>query len=294
MSVGERDKHSGHMTTGHEWNGIKELNTHVPRPVWVFLILAFLISLVMWILLPTWPLGTTYTKGFLGFNEKVELQKDINAAKSKVAAINLKVDEASYDQLAADDKLQEYVRTAGKTLFGDNCSVCHGVDAKGGPGFPNLTDKNWLWGGDVDVIMETLQVGINDKHPDARIAQMPAFGLDETLDAAEIRQVIDYLQSINDLKPDVAATAANIASGAELFEETCAACHNENAKGNQELGAPNLTDAYWIYGGDRQSILTTLWHGREGHMPAWEARLSTTERKLLALYVLDLNAMENK
>jgi cytochrome c oxidase cbb3-type subunit 3 len=180
----------------------------------------------------------------------------------------------------------EVVRETGRTLFGDNCAACHGRDAQGGKGFPNLTTQSWLWGGTPEAIAETIRVGINSAHPETRTSQMPAFGHDGMLKSNEIDNVVAFVRSLsNPAAKDL--PAAKVAAGKTLFAANCAACHGEDAKGNSEVGAPNLTDPFWIYGGDAQTIETTVWGGRQGHMPTWESRLPALDRKILALYLVE-------
>ncbi len=284
MSVKERDPLTGHQTTGHEWNGITELNTRVPRSVWFFIIVTHLFALIMWILFPTWPLVTTYTKGLLGFDQRDVVKQDIvlaNIARSDWAD---RIATLPADDILKDRELMARVTGTAHQIFGDNCAGCHGTDAAGGPGFPSLIDTAWLWGGDTDTIMETLRVGINSTHPDTRYAQMLAFGRDGILPRDDIRLVVDYVQSLS----GAAAPADRIAAGGEIFANNCAACHGENGGGNTDLGAPNLTDAFWIYGGDDKAMYETIWSGRQGWMPSWEDRLSLTERKILAVYLQHL------
>jgi cytochrome c oxidase cbb3-type subunit 3 len=175
-------------------------------------------------------------------------------------------------------------------LFGDNCAPCHGFDAKGGKGFPNLTTTSWLWGGDPETIAETIRVGINSAHPKTRAGQMLAFGRDRILQPADVDNVVDYVQSLSD--PDVSKRIppAKLEAGKATFASTCAACHGDDGKGKIEFGAPDLTDKVWIYGGDAQSILMSVRNGRQGHMPTWENRLSAVDRKILALYIFDLRS----
>lgn len=292
MSVGERDPYTGHMTTGHEWNGIKELNTPVPGPVWYFLGAAFAFSVVYWLLMPAWPVGVTFTRGLLGVDERRALEERLDDASEIRALWNQRIGSAPAEDLAgllADEAVMRNVRGAGKTLFLDNCSACHGTDAAGGKGFPSLVDGSWLWGGDGEVIMETLRVGINAGHEDTRIAQMPALGRDETLDRAMTSAVISYVRSLSNAGGDGEQGGDAVSAGKAVFEENCAACHGDDARGDPKIGAPNLGDRFWIYGGDRQTLFDTIWHGRQGVMPAWEDRLSEVERKILTLYVLDLN-----
>lgn len=286
MAVEERDPHTGYMTTGHEWNGIKELNTPVPRPVYFFLIVTAAFAVVYWLLMPAWPLGVTYTKGLLGIDQRRSVAEALEEAAAQRAAWTQRIETAGFAEIQADPQLMSIVRQTGRTLFGDNCSVCHGTRATGGPGFPNLTSGSWLWGGEPEAIAETLRVGINATHPDTRTGQMLAFGRDGILPRADVEKVVTYVQSLSD--PSIAAAPGQLDAGREIFLANCATCHCEDGKGMTDTGAPDLTDRFWIYGGDRQSIFTTVYGGRQGHMPSWEGRLGPVDRKILALYVLDL------
>ncbi len=282
----ERDSHTGYLTTGHEWAGIKELNTPVPRPVYFFLTLAVLFSVGYWVLMPAFPLGTTYTKGLLQID-----QRKLVAASLKEAALDRdtwskKIAGGSFAAVQSDPNLMEVVRETGHALFGGNCAPCHGIDAKGGPGYPNLTTQSFLWGGKGEDILTTIRVGINSAHKDSRVSQMPAFGRDQMLPRADVLKVASYVFSLsNPGSKDI--DSANVAAGQKLFAANCVSCHGDNAKGNPELGAPDLTDKVWIYGGSLEAIDTTVWGGRQGHMPTWEGRLSELDRKILTLYLLD-------
>lgn len=292
MAVKERDPVTGHMTTGHVWNGIKELNTPVPKPVWVFLVLTGLFSLVYWVLMPAWPLGETYTKGLLGIGQHTLVDERIREASKERAVWADKIARLDYSEIQADPALMSAVRETGPALFGDNCAACHGSRGQGGPGFPSLTDSAWLWGGTPEAVAETIRVGINAPHDETRASQMMAFGHDEILNRQEVRDVVSYVRSLSHASP--AEDTQDAEAGREIFEDNCAACHGENGKGNVDLGAPNLTDDFWIYGGDRQSIFTTVWNGRQGQMPAWEGRLNEVDRKILTLFVLDGLAAKKK
>jgi len=281
-----RDSYTGYLTTGHEWNGITELNTPVPRAVYFFLTLAFLFSVGYWVLMPAWPLGDTYTKGLLGIDQRKVVAASLTAAATDRSAWGRKIAGEDYAAIQADPALMAVVRETGHTLFGNNCAACHGVDAKGGPGFPNLTTSSWLWGGKPEDIFNTIKVGINSAHKDSRSSQMPAFGRDQMLPRGDVLKAASYVYSLShpgtkDLDPK------NVEAGKAIFAANCVACHGENAKGNAELGAPDLTDKSWIYGGDLETIDTTIWGGRQGHMPTWEGRLSDLDRKILTLYLLD-------
>lgn len=284
-----RDSLTGYLTTGHEWNGITELNTPVPRTVYFFLILAFVFSLGYWVLMPAWPLGVSYTKGLLGID-----QRKVVAASLKSAALDRsiwtgKIATGSYAAIQADPALMKAVRETGPALFGNNCAPCHGFDARGGPGFPNLTTSAWLWGGRPDDIFTTMSVGINSENKDSRVSQMPAFGREQMLPAADVRKVASFVYSLSN-PGSKNLDAKRVEEGKAIFGANCVACHGADAKGIAEAGAPNLTDKYWIYGGDLETIETTIWGGRQGHMPSWASRLSELDRKILTLYLVDKRA----
>ena len=287
MTVKERDPLTGHLTTGHEWNGITELNTRVPRIVWIFIAVTHVWALAVWLLLPAWPLLTTHSKGLLGVTQKAEIEQAIAVGNVERAGWMQRVNALPAAAVLADPVLAARVDGSGQQLFGDNCAACHGREAAGGPGFPNLADNAWLWGNSEAAIMETLRVGINSTHPETRVAQMPAFGKDALLTPAEIETMVSYARSLSSAQGPVAGT-----TGAALFAANCASCHGEAGKGNIELGAPNLIDSDWIYGGDRASVYASLWKGRQGWMPSWDQRLTPTERKILTVYLLARNGAQ--
>jgi cytochrome c oxidase cbb3-type subunit 3 len=290
MTVEERDPHTGYLTTGHEWNGIKELNTPVPLAVYFFLITTALFAIGYWILMPAWPLGVTFTKGLLGIDQRQIVSRSLQQATLERSVWTGRIEAGSFDAIRADPALMKSVRETGRTLFGDNCAACHGANAKGGKGFPNLTTPAWLWGGDAAQIFETIRVGVNSAHPNTRTSQMPAFGRDQVLQRKDIENAVAYVRTLSDPSAAREAPAASIEAGRAVFAANCASCHGEEGKGNPELGAPNLTDRIWLYGGDPESIYTTVWGGRQGHMPTWEGRLTALDRKILTLYLVDLRA----
>jgi cytochrome c oxidase cbb3-type subunit 3 len=285
MAVEERDPHSGFMTTGHEWSGIKELNTPVPRAVYFFLIATFVFSLGYWLLMPTWPTGASFTKGLLGADDRKSIARSLEQAE-QARAWSKKIESADFAAIQADPALMTIVRQSGRTLFGDNCAVCHGIDAKGSKGFPDLTAASTLWGGTPEAMMETIRVGINSGHGESRSAQMLAFGRDGMIPRADVENVTAFVQSLSAAPGSI--DKARVEAGKAIYAANCAACHGDEGKGNAELGAPDLTDKAWIYGGDTQSIFNSVWHGRQGQMPAWENRLSPVDRKILALYLAEL------
>jgi cytochrome c oxidase cbb3-type subunit 3 len=288
VALEERDPHTGYLTTGHEWNGIKELNTPVPRVVYFLLIVTAVFSLGYWVLMPAFPLGVTFTKGLLGVDQRSTVSESLQQAASERRAWTERLTSAPVETVLSDARLINIVRQTGRTLFGDNCAACHGLDAKGRPGFPNLTAASPLWGAEPETIAETLRVGINSAHPNTRTSQMLAFGRDKVLSRDEIEKVATYVLSLSRPAAVKDVPPQDLQAGRTLFAANCASCHGEAGKGNSELGAPDLTDQAWIYGGDAESIYASIFNGRQGHMPAWDTRLSALERKILTLYLTDL------
>jgi len=272
------------MTTGHDWNGIQELDTPIPRVVLFFLAATTLFAIVYWVLMPAWPLGVTYTKGLLGIDQRQIVTQQVNDAAAARAAWTDRIANASFEEIAFDDTLMHHVRETGRTLFTDNCAVCHGTSGTGGPGFPSLAAGAWLWGGDAATIAETIRVGINSTHPETRASQMMAFGQGGMLDRKAILDVVAYVRSLSGQTLSE-AEQARVSAGDAVFAENCAACHGADGGGTHEMGAPSLADANWIYGGEAQSVYASIYGGRQGHMPHWEGRLSPVDIKLLALYV---------
>jgi cytochrome c oxidase cbb3-type subunit 3 len=288
MAIEEIDPVSGHVTTGHQWNGIKELDTPVPRGVLIFLIVTHLFAVIWWFVMPTWPLGNTYTKGLLGADQrKIVEEKLVQADAARAPWVNA-IEKSSFDEILANPQLMQVVMKTGHQLFGDNCAACHGRDGKGGDNYPDLTDHDWIWGGGPERIAETMRVGVNALHAESRAARMPSFGRDKMLDQTQVGNVATYVYSLSNPLASTPQTIARIEAGRQVFLTNCAACHGEDAKGNQDLGAPNLSDRFWIYGGDFEKIITTIHGGRQGHMPTWDERLSPAEIKILALYVYSL------
>jgi cytochrome c oxidase cbb3-type subunit 3 len=290
MSAPERDPVSGQPTTGHEWNGNTELDTPVPRGVLMFLVVTHIFAVLWWLLMPTWPLGWTYTQGLLGWNQHQLTKQAIQSNEARRASWTKQIETLPFDQIQANEQLMSVVMQTGHRLFGDNCSACHGRDAKGNGNYPDLTDDDWLWGnGSPEAIAETMRVGINSPHPESRISQMPAFGRDQMLSGAEVRTVATYVYSLTHPESSTPDKVAQIDAGHELFMTNCAGCHGDKGTGDPEAGVPNLADNFWLYGGDLATIITTIHGGRQGHMPTWDERLTPADIKILALYVHALN-----
>lgn len=285
MSVNERDPLTGHQTTGHEWNGITELNTRVPRAIWWAIGITHVWALVVWVLMPTWPLVTTYTRGLLGIDQRQLVAGELDAGQRYRAHWVVRLEGDSMDDIRADESLMEIVAGAAPRLWGDNCALCHATDGTGGPGFPNLVDEAWLWGGNDEAVLETLRVGINSTHPETRYSEMLAFGETDLLTRDQIRTVAAYVQSLSGL----ATPAPEVQEeGAALYAANCASCHGEDATGQIEMGAPNLTDGAWIYGSDDATLFDVIYNGRQGWMPHWDGRMTQAERKMIAIYMLDI------
>jgi cytochrome c oxidase cbb3-type subunit 3 len=271
-------------TTGHRWDGIEELNNPLPRWwVWVFYV-TIIWGIGYTIAYPAWPLITEATPGLLGASTRADVAADIAAVDAANAAIKQKLVAADLTGIGADPELAGYAEKAGAAVFRTNCAACHGSGAAGfaGKGYPNLLDDDWLWGGTMDDIYTTVTYGIrNTTDPNARYSEMPKFGTDGILDETQIAQVAEYVLAISGQASD--ATLA--ADGATVFAENCAACHAENGKGDRTQGAPNLTDAIWLYGGSREKIIETVTKARFGVMPNWNKRLSEDELRAVAFFV---------
>jgi cytochrome c oxidase cbb3-type subunit 3 len=276
------DTHSGTVTTGHEWDGIKELNTPLPR-WWVMIFYATIIwAFGYWVVYPAWPTINGYTAGLFGYSSRGQVAKDLVdlqalRGEKAVALANVEV-----SNIERDPALLAFAQAQGKAAFGNNCAPCHGSGATGSKGYPNLNDDDWLWGGSIEAIYQTISFGVRSDHPKARASAMPAFGRDGILKREEIATVASYVRSLSGLP---LRAGADLGAGKEIFAANCAVCHGEGGKGNQELGAPNLTDKIWLYGSDEAAIVEDITNGRGGVMPAWTGRLDPVTIKSLAVYV---------
>jgi len=279
------DQVTGKTTTGHEWDGIKELNTPLPRWWVITFYLCIVWAIGYWFVYPAWPLLWSHTTGFLHYSSRADVAVELaNLEKirgDKMVALGA----ASLADIEKDPALLALARARGKTVFGDNCAPCHGSGAAGAKGYPNLNDDDWLWGGTLDQIMQTIQFGARSGHAQAHEGQMLAFGKDGTLKKDEIVTVANYVRSLSGLSTRQGYDAS---AGAKIFAENCVLCHGDAAKGNQELGAPNLTDKIWLYGSDEATIIETVTNGRSGVMPAWVGRLDPATIKAMAVYVHSL------
>ena len=281
----EIDSVSGTATTGHQWDDIKELNTPLPRWWVITFYLTIIWAVGYWIVYPAWPLLTSNTTGILHYSSRanvaVELANLDKIRGEKMATLAT----ASLADIEKDPNLLALARARGKTVFGDNCAPCHGSGATGSKGYPNLNDDDWLWGGSLDQIMQTIRFGARSGNAKGHEGNMLAFGKEGMLKPEQIVTVANYVRSLSHLPT---APGYDAAEGAKIFAENCAACHGENGKGNPDVGSKDLTANIWLYGGDDATIIDTITNGRSGVMPAWDGRLDPVTLKAMAVYVHSL------
>jgi len=285
--MSEKKNEKGFETTGHSWDGIEEWNNPLPKWwVWVFY-LTIIWGIWYTIAYPAWPLVERATAGYKEFSTRAQVAEDIAAVDAANAEINAKLAAADLTAIADDAALNSYANNVGKAVFMTWCAQCHGSGAAGAKGYPNLLDDDWLWGGDIEAIHETISYGIRNEQSDmARFSEMPKFG--EILEEGEISQVVNYVMSLSGDAND----ASQVAAGETVFMDNCAACHADDASGDIYQGAPNLKDAIWLYGGDYDTLMETVTNARYGVMPAWEGRLDEAEIRAVSAYVHQLGGGE--
>ncbi len=278
-------------TTGHEWDGIQEFNNPLPR-WWLWVFYACIVWAIWYsIAYPAWPGLKSATSGYLGFSTRAQVAESIAEFETKLAPMNDKLAGVELASIADDAELRGYAVSAGAAVFKTWCAQCHGSGAAGAKGYPNLLDDDWLWGGTMEDIHTTITHGIrNTDDEDARFLQMPAFGRDELLEKEQIAQVVNYVMSIS--AGNTPQDASLVAEGEVVFQDNCAACHMEDGTGDRFQGAPNLTDAIWLFGGDYASLYETVYNARYGVMPNWNTRLSEAEIRAVATYVHGLGGGE--
>ncbi|WP_336066515.1 cytochrome-c oxidase, cbb3-type subunit III [Nitratireductor rhodophyticola] len=281
------DEVSGVSTTGHEWDGIRELDNPMPR-WWVWTFYATIVwSIGYTIAYPAWPLISDATKGVLGYSSRQELTTTMDAVSAQQADLRAAIAEKPLDEILADETLRRFATAAGDAAFKVNCSQCHGSGAQGSAGYPNLNDDDWLWGGDIEAIHQTIAHGVRfDGDDDTRFGEMPAFG--DILSGEEIRQVAAHVVSFTGTPSDPALAEA----GAQVYADNCASCHGDAGEGDVTFGAPNLADAIWLYGSSEAQIAAQVRQPRHGVMPAWQERLGDSTVKQLSVYVYSLGGGE--
>lgn len=286
------DEITGTSTTGHEWDGIRELDNPLPR-WWLYMFYACIaIAFVYWVLMPAWPLLNSYTPGVLGFSDRANVAAEIKSLQAARGPAFARLNAASYDEIVADPQLSEFARAAGETTFADNCATCHGAGGAGAPGYPSLADDVWLWGGTLKEIEHTLRVGIRSTHDDTRYSIMPAYGRDGLMSAKDISDVTEYVLTLSTARDREKPMVAAAARGAAVYQQQCVACHGATGAGDRAQGAPSLTDDVWLYGGSRAEVRRQIEQGRGGVMPMWETRLDAATIRALAVYVYGLGGGE--
>lgn len=253
-------------TTGHEYDGIKEYNNPLPR--WWLICFWGSIAFALGYL-ALYP-GLGKYQGLLGWTSHGELKADETAYDKKFGPLYASFAAIPIPELAKNERA---MKVAGR-IFANNCAVCHGSNARGGNGFPNLTDHDWLYGGEPEKLVETLTLGRN--------GVMPAW-LD-TMGEQGVREVVAYALSLSGRKVN-----ADLAEAGQARFGVCAGCHGANGKGNQALGAPNLTDTIWLYGGTQKKVLETVFYGRQNYMPSFAKTLGPERVHLMAAYVYSLS-----
>lgn len=285
MSKREIDDHSGVETTGHEWDGIKELNHPLPK-WWLYILYGSIIwSFGYWVAYPAWPTLNSYTHGILKNSDRARVTTEVAALKSARAPMFAKMQATPIEQVKSNEELFQFAQEAGKSTFNDNCATCHGAGGQGNKGFPSLVDDVWIWDGTYEGIRQTINFGIRSGHDQARISAMPAFGRDGMLDAGQAGDVTEYVMSLSKMAD---ANAGKAARGAAVYAANCVVCHGATGGGDVAQGAPNLTDAEWLYGGSRADIAAQIHNGRGGVMPAWSAKLDPETVTALTVYVHSL------
>lgn len=273
----EKDDVTGRETTGHVWDDIKELNTPLPR-WWVNL---FYVTIA-------WAIGYMFVypalpghAGWFGYWSRAELGESLKEQRAQRAGFVGRIEKAELADIRRNDELLNFALAGGRQVFADNCAPCHGAGGAGALGYPNLADDDWLWGGDLAQIHQTIRYGVRNTDDRSRNSAMPRFGVDGILKPDEIAATADYVLTLSGSAP----AGASAARGEKIYAENCAACHGEKGEGNLELGAPRLDDRIWLYGGDRASVIKSIANARAGAMPAWEGRLDAATVKMLAVYV---------
>ncbi len=287
MGKVEKDAISGRETTGHEWDGIKELDNPLPR-WWLYIIYASIVwSIGYWIVYPAWPSLSGYTKGVIGYSSRAEFDKTMAKVEEGRAGWKSRLKAASVSDIIKDRELLNYSMAGGRVIFADNCAPCHAAAGSGGAGYPSLADDDWLWGGDVETIYTTVRYGVRAAHEETRTSDMPVFGDEDMLNPGQIMDVAEYVMTLSGGKMTAAAKR-----GESVFADECSACHGEDGRGSRDVGAPNLADAIWLYGGTAKAVAAQVRNPKQGVMPAWESRLDPVSLKQVSVYVHSLGGGE--
>lgn len=284
----EKDPVTGTDTTGHEWDGIRELNNPLPK-WWLYTLYACCAwAAVMCLLYPSIPGIRGYWHGLLGYSTRVEAMKGWHAMQAEHGEALAQIGKLPIAQVAQDPKLMATALQSGRSTFANNCQPCHGQNGTGRIGYPALGDDVWLWGGKLTDIETTITHGVRSADADARQSLMPNFGTDNMLKPAQIEQVADYVGAWWGVTPQ----GTDLAPGAKIFADNCAVCHGDKGQGNRDFGAPPLDSHVHLYGGTHADIVAQVNHSRDGVMPNWNTRLDPATIKSVALYVHSLGGGE--
>ncbi len=284
-NIENNDKNNNKKTTGHQWDGISEYNIPAPRWWLIVWIITIIWSIGYWVFYPTWPIKGGNSKGVLNWSEQSQLAESQEEISAKKVVFLEKISKSNFTQIQKDPQLMEFVLNGGRAAFKENCAACHGTGAQGSKGFPNLNDDDWLWGGKINDIYQTIKYGIRSSHDQTRLSQMPSFGLDKILKKEEIIAVVDHVMFLS-------GKAEKNPIGEKIFKDNCASCHGIAGKGSHSFGAPNLSDAIWLYGNSKEDITFTVTYAHAGVMPYWIGRLDDNTIKQLAIYVHSLGGGE--
>jgi cytochrome c oxidase cbb3-type subunit III len=284
----EKDIVTGQDTTGHEWDGLKELNTPLPK-WWVYILYATIAWSAVWfVLYPSVPGITGYFHGVLGYSQRTAVNDAVSAVAAQRAGTMDRIKTLSFADIRKDPQLVAAADTAGRIAFANNCQPCHAAGGGGQPGYPALAAGAWIWGGTLEDLQQTITYGIRSGDDKARESQMPRFGADGVLKPDEIQQVADYVMTLY----GSAEPGKDVVAGQKVFAENCAICHGEAGQGDREKGAPRLASRVHLYGDTRATVVAQITNPRMGVMPAWHARLDDATIKSLALYVHSLGGGE--
>ncbi len=284
MAHREIDALTGTETTGHEWDGIRELDTPMPR-WWLWTFYATVVfALIYGIFYPAMPLPGGATQGKLGWNSRGEVASEIKAASAAQAVFRDQIAQSSLHQILDNPTLFQFASSAGRSAFAVNCSQCHGAGAAGSKGYPNLQDDEWIWGGSLDEIYHTITYGVRNGGDKAHDSAMPAFGKDALLQRKQITDVSAYVMTLAGAAP----TAGDAAAGQAVFAQNCASCHGDAGQGLKQFGGPKLANPIWLYGSTQAEIAAQINNPVHGVMPAWGPRLGDEAVKELTVYVYAL------
>lgn len=277
----EKDAITGTETTGHEWDGIRELNTPLPK-WWVYVFYATILWAIVYVILyPAIPGLSGATDGVLGWSMREEIRQEMAAARDERSGLIDRIEQASLEEIRSDPELLAIAEQGGAAAFAENCAGCHGTGGQGNPNYPVLADDAWIWGGTLQDIQQTIRYGVRSGHEQTRTGVMPAYGETGILDREQISDLTEYVLSLTGRSENAEAAER----GGRLFAEQCVSCHGPDGAGNREFGAPPLNDQIWLYGGSRDAISRQIYNPRLGVMPPWEGRLSDATIKMLTVYV---------